>query len=143
MRSLIAGTNAEGRSCILSEVKIEDRDVHAPGPSFRNDVFALRETPPPQRPPARASYHETGLEAGHADFLVLQMPANIEHPMHHTDTLNFHTIVAGSLDVLLDDGPHRLDSGDSLVLPGIDHGWLAGPEGCTMTILNLGSIRPE
>lgn len=143
MRSLIAGTDAEGRSCILSEVKIEDRDVHAPGPSFRNDVFALRETPPPQRPPARASYHETGLEAGHADFLVLQMPANIEHPMHHTDTLNFHTIVAGSLDVLLDDGPHRLDSGDSLVLPGIDHGWLAGAEGCTMTILNLGSIRPE
>jgi quercetin dioxygenase-like cupin family protein len=142
MRSLIAGTNEAGRSCILTEVPIEERDVHAGGPSFRNDVFTLRETPPPPRPPARASYHETGIEPGHADFLVLQMPAGVEHPMHHTDTLNFHTIVAGSLEVLLDDGPHRLDLGDSLVLPGIDHGWRAGPSGCTMTILNLGSVRP-
>lgn len=143
MRSLIAGTDDAGLSCILEEVVIADRDVHVQGPSFRNDVFALRETPPGPRPPARASYHETGIEPGHADFLVLQMPANVEHPMHHTDTLNFHTIVAGSLDVLLDDGPHRLDLGDSLVLPGIDHGWRAGPSGCTMTIVNLGSIRPE
>jgi quercetin dioxygenase-like cupin family protein len=142
MRSLIAGVDDGGHSCILTEVPIKDRDVHAEGPSFRNDVFELRETPPPVRPAAKASYHETGIEAGHAEFLVLQMPASIEHPMHYTDTLNFHTVVAGSVDVLLDDGPHLLESGDSLVLPGIDHGWRAGPSGCTMTILNLGSIRP-
>jgi len=142
MRSLIAGTDDEGRSTILSEVVIAERDMHAGGPSHRNDVFFLRETPPPARPPARAGYHETGIDPGHADFLVLQMPAGVEHPMHHTDTLNFHTIVQGHLDVVLDDGPHRLDTGDSLVLPGIDHGWKAGPEGCTMTIVNLGSIRP-
>jgi len=142
MRSLIAGTDAAGRSCILTEVPIKDRDIHAEGPSFRNDIFTLRETPPPQRPAGKASYHETGIAPGHADFLVLQLPSGIEHPMHHTDTLNFHTVVAGSVDVLLDDGPHLLDTGDSLVLPGIDHGWRAGPSGCTMTILNLGSIRP-
>lgn len=142
MRSLIAGVDNNGRSCILTEVPIENRDIHAAGPSFRNDVFELRESPPPPRPPARAGYHETGIAPGHADFLVLQMPADIEHPVHHTDTLNFHTIVAGSLELILDDGPHRLDMGDSLVLPGVDHGWRAGPSGCTMTILNLGSTRP-
>lgn len=140
MRSLIAGVDAAGRSCILSEVPIKDRGGE--GPSFRNDVFTLRETPPPPRPATRASYHETGIAPGHADFLVLQMPAGIEHPMHYTDTLNFHTVVAGSVEVLLDDGPHLLDTGDSLVLPGIDHGWRAGPSGCTQTILNLGSVRP-
>jgi quercetin dioxygenase-like cupin family protein len=142
MRSLIAGTDETGRSCIVAEVPIEALDIHREGPSTRSDVFALRETPPPQRPPAKASYHETGLEPGHADFLVLQMPADIEHPMHHNDTLNFHTVVLGSVDLLLDDGPHRLEAGDSLVLPGVDHGWKAGASGCTMTILNIGSIRP-
>ena len=122
-----------------------DRGPRRPpqGPSTRTDVFKLRETPPPPRPPAKASYYETGLDPGHVDICVLQMPANIEHPMHHTDTLNLHTIVEGHLDVLLDDGPHRLNTGDSLVLPGVDHGWRAGPAGCTMTILNLGSIRPS
>lgn len=141
MRSLIAGTDDTGRSCIVGEVPIPSRNG-ATGPSFRTDVFALRETPPPARPPGKGGYHETNLKPGHADICVLQMPAGIEHPMHHTDTLNFHTIVEGYLDLLLDDGPHRLEPGDSLVLPGVDHGWLAGPAGCTMTILNLGSARP-
>jgi hypothetical protein len=143
MRSLIAGVDDAGRSCIVDEILIEDRDVHREGPSSRTDVFKLRETPPPPRPPAKASYHETGLAPGDVDICVLQMPANIEHPMHYTDTLNLHTIVEGYLDVLLDDGPHRLNLGDSLVLPGVDHGWRAGPEGCTMTILNLGSTKPS
>jgi hypothetical protein len=80
MRSLIAGVDDDGRSCILTEIVIEERDIHIEGPSFRTDVFKLRETPPPQRPPGKASYHETGVAPGHADFLVLQMPANIQHP---------------------------------------------------------------
>ena len=49
---------------------------------------------------------------------------------------------AGSVELLLDDGPHHMDVGDSLVLPGVDHGWQAGPSGCTMTLVNVGSARP-
>ena len=142
MRSLVAGVDDEGRSCIVEEHPIEAWDVHVERPSFRTDIYDLRESPPPQRPPAKAGYHETNIEPGHLEFLLLHMPAGVQHPHHHTDTLNFHTIVAGSVDLLLDDGPHRLDNGDSLVLPGVDHGWKAGPEGCAMWILNLGSIRP-
>jgi hypothetical protein len=44
--------------------------------------------------------------------------------------------------VLLDDGPHLLEMGDSLVLPPVDHGWRTGAGGCTQTIMSLGSIRP-
>jgi quercetin dioxygenase-like cupin family protein len=142
MRSLVAGTDDAGRSCILTETPIAERDVHAEGPSFRTTIFELRETPPGARPPGRGGYHETGLEPGHADFLVLQMPAGIEHPYHHTDTLNFYTVIEGSVEVILDDGPHNLETSDSLVLPGIDHGWRAGSSGCTLTILNIGCIRP-
>jgi len=141
MKSLIAGVK-DGRSCILSEIQIEDRDVNREGPSSRTDVYSVKETPPPARPPTKAAFHDTGLEPGHLDLCVLQMPAGVEHPMHYTDTLNFHTIVAGSVDIVLDDGPHRLEVGDSLVMPGIDHGWKAGPSGCTQTIMNLGSARP-
>jgi len=141
MKSLIAGVK-DGGSCILNEVQIEHLDVNREGKSSRTDVYDMRETPPPPRPPTKAPVHETGIQPGHLEFLVLQMPAGIEHPVHYTDTLNFYTVVAGSVDIILDDGPHRLETGDSLVLPGIDHGWKAGPEGCTQTILNLGSLRP-
>jgi hypothetical protein len=93
--------------------------------------------------PAKGRYHETGIEPGHVEYLVLQMPAGMETSLHHDDTINFYTVVAGSLDVLLDDGPHRLNTGDNLVVPGVDHGWTVGPSGCTMTILNLGQYGPS
>jgi quercetin dioxygenase-like cupin family protein len=143
MRSLIAGVDDAGHSCIVTELPIEDRDIHAEGPSHRTEVFHLGETPPPMRGPTRGGYHETGLKPGHLDICVLQMPAGIEHPNHYTDTINLHVIVAGSVEVLLDDGPHLLNTGDSLVLPPVDHGWRAGPQGCTQTIMNLGTVRPE
>src|SRR3954452_7337935 len=109
MRSLIAGADSAGRSCIVDELKIEDRDIHAPGPSFRTDVYQLRQSPPPMRGQTRGGYHETGLEPGHLDICQLQMPAGIEHPNHYTDTLNLHVVVAGSVEVLLDDGAHLLE----------------------------------
>jgi hypothetical protein len=141
MRSLIAGTDDTGRSCIVTELPIKDYDVHRSGPSARIDVFKLAETPAPAPLSTRAAYHDTGLAPGHMDVCVLQMPASIEHRYHYTDTLNLHVIVAGSVEVLLDDGPHQLDMGDSLVLPPVDHGWRAGPNGCTQTIMNLGTAR--
>jgi quercetin dioxygenase-like cupin family protein len=142
MRSLIAGTDNTGHSCIVAEVPADDYDVHSSGPSNRIDVFELKQTPPPVRGTTRGGYHETGLEPGHMSICMLQMPAGVEHPVHYTDTLNLHVVVAGSVEVLLDDGPHLLNTGDSLVLPPVDHGWRAGSDGCTQTIMNLGSVRP-
>jgi quercetin dioxygenase-like cupin family protein len=142
MRSLIAGLDDAGHSCIVQEVPIEKHDPYVGGPSHRTDIFGLRQSPPPMRGATRAGYHETGLEPGHMDVCVLQMPAGVEHPNHYTDTINLHVIVAGRVEVLLDDGPHLLDTGDCLVLPPVDHGWRAGPEGCTQTIMNLGTVRP-
>ena len=49
MRSLIAGVDDAGRSCIAEEIVIKDADVHRDGPSTRTDIFQLRETPPPAR----------------------------------------------------------------------------------------------
>jgi quercetin dioxygenase-like cupin family protein len=141
VRSLIAGVDDHGRSCVVNEVPVKDSDINAGGRSTRTDVYELRETPPPVLP-AKGRYHETGIAPGHVEYLVLQMPAGMETPLHYDDTINFYTVVAGSLDVLLDDGPHRLDTGDNLVVPGVDHGWTVGQSGCTMTILNLGAVRP-
>ena len=141
MRSLIAGVDEAG-SCIVAEMVIPKRDVDADGISLRTDVFALRETPPPARPLTKSRYHDTGLEPGHVEHMVIEFAACAELPFHCNDSVNFHTVVAGSVELLLDDGPHHMDVGDSLVLPGVDHGWQAGPSGCTMTLVNVGSARP-
>jgi hypothetical protein len=32
--------------------------------------------------------------------------------VHHTDTVDFDMIVAGAVELVVDDGPHALDTGD-------------------------------
>jgi quercetin dioxygenase-like cupin family protein len=141
MRSLTAGLDNTGHSCIVSELPIEDYDVHRDGPPARIDIFNLAQTPPSAPVSTHAAYYDTGLAPGQMSICVLQMPAGVEPPVHYTDTLNLHVIVAGSVEVLLDDGPHLLDMGDTLILPPVDHGWRAGPNGCTQIIMNLGTAR--
>ena len=66
-----------------------------------------------------------------------------EFPFHCTDTIDCHTIVAGSMELLLDDGPHRLEAGDCAMVKGVDHGWRVGPEGCTSSLMLIGTPSPD
>jgi hypothetical protein len=62
--------------------------------------------------------------------------------IHHTDTVDLDLVVTGSIDLLLDDGAHHLDTGDCVVITGVDHGWRAGAEGCTLSVVLLGTPLP-
>ena len=150
MRSLTAASDAKGRSGIVKEVGYHHKDIAPEGEgrlsaghptrSSRADIFATGEAPPPPAP-ATAPFHDVELKPGQVAFWMLMIPPNGEHPHHHTASLNFHTVVAGDVELVLDDGPHHLGLGDSLVLPGVNHGWKAGPEGCTMAIVCTGTER--
>jgi quercetin dioxygenase-like cupin family protein len=77
-----------------------------------------------------------------ARWFVVEYQPNIELPVHHTDTLDFDVVLAGSVELTLDDGPHSLEAGDCVVVTGVDHGWRAGPEGCRLSVLALGTAPP-
>jgi naringenin degradation protein FdeH len=60
-------------------------------------------------------------------------------PLHRTATLDYDMVLAGSVDLLLEDGTEvAMTADDVVVIPGIVHGWRAGPEGCTMFIVMSG-----
>jgi quercetin dioxygenase-like cupin family protein len=63
--------------------------------------------------------------------------------MHHTDTIDFDTVVEGSAVLILDDGRHVLEAGDVAVVTGVDHGWEAGPEGTVFAFVFLGTPSPD
>jgi mannose-6-phosphate isomerase-like protein (cupin superfamily) len=63
--------------------------------------------------------------------------------MHHTDTLDFHLVLSGSIDLTLDTGIHELRPGDCAVITGIDHAWRAGPSGCRLSTVMLGTPPPS
>lgn len=63
-------------------------------------------------------------------------------PSHHTDTLDLDVVLAGSVQLILDEGVHLLTPGDCVVIPGIDHAWRAGPEGCRIGYVLVGTPEP-
>jgi mannose-6-phosphate isomerase-like protein (cupin superfamily) len=53
--------------------------------------------------------------------------------IHATDTLDINYIIAGSVELLLEEGRSvTLRAGDSVIIPGVKHGWITSPEGVTM-----------
>jgi len=67
-----------------------------------------------------------------------------EVPYHHTDTVGFGLLLWGSLELILDDGPHALSGRNWFVLLGIDHSWRVDPDGCEICSVSIGTpLVPE
>lgn len=141
MRTIITGVDASGRSCVASEFELEQ----AQDPLDVKALFRTYSSPPNSRPKGSGVLNVLGLPPGHLQWQIVRWaprspsdpPANAT--MHHTDTIDLDLVLDGSIDLVLGDGPHRLDVGDCAVVVGIDHGWIEGPGGCTLSVVLLGT----
>jgi hypothetical protein len=138
MRTIITGVEG-GKSCVVKIIdhKSQGRDF-AIVPALEAMVAEL-----PPRPACRSDFADLGVPPGKVVWQRVSVPPGGEFGFHCTDTIDCHTIVAGSIDLLLDDGPHRLGVGDSAMVTGVDHGWQVGPEGCTSSLMLIGTPSPE
>jgi quercetin dioxygenase-like cupin family protein len=82
---------------------------------------------------------DMALPPGIGRWLALEFPPGGGAPLHHTDSIDFAFVFEGSVDLILDDGPHRLGPGDFVVLNGVDHAWETGSEGCRMSSVVTGT----
>jgi mannose-6-phosphate isomerase-like protein (cupin superfamily) len=135
MRRLVIGMDADGHSGVIEEATF-------PAPADAPSTELIHQTataPPPVRPPGSAAHVDLEVAPGIARWILVQFQPGQQSFMHHTDSIDFHTIVSGGVDILLDDGPHHLEPGDCVVVGGVDHAWLAGPEGCTSSVVVIGT----
>ncbi|MGP4054026.1 cupin domain-containing protein [Mycobacterium sp. 4D054] len=140
MRTLITGVDAEGRSCVVSDGELT-LDRLAPG--FAMGVpYETTATPPPARPEGTAPLIDQGIAPGLIRWMVVDLGPDSETPMHHTDTIDLETVLSGTVELVLDDGAHRLEQGDLVVLAGVDHAWRAGPQGCRLSAVLIGTPPP-
>ena len=138
MRRIITGTDSDGRSCVVREVELAP-----PGGGVDvKSIFRTRSSPPPARPEGRGELMDLGVPPGISHWVVSRWAPHEEEVFHHTDTLDFDLVVDGSIELVLDDGSHRLGAGDCVVVTGVDHAWRAGPEGCTMSVVVVGTPAP-
>ncbi len=119
--------DAEGRATERVTVMLWDTDLYPPeisAPIRSADQPCLDVGVHPSRTSWRLSRH-----AG---------PGMSAAGMHRTDTLDYVGVVQGSATLLLEKGEVDLVVGDTVVNPGLVHGWLIGPEGCTLLLTMLG-----
>lgn len=140
MRTVITGVDEAGRSCVVSQDELT-LDQLAPG--FAMGIpYATTSNPPPARAGGQAPLIDQGIAAGLVRWMVIDLGADSETPMHHTDTLDLQTVLSGSVDLVLDDGAHHLEAGDLVVLTGVDHAWRAGPQGARLSAVLIGTPPP-
>jgi quercetin dioxygenase-like cupin family protein len=138
MRVLITGVDGHGRSCVLEEMTPSGEAFQSAGITVA--VAAQTDScPPPPRPPGHAELVSLEREPGLARWSFVQFPPRATTPFHHTDTVDFDVVLEGSVDLLLDDGPHRLGPGDGAVVKGVDHGWATHDDGCRMSVVVIGT----
>ena len=82
------------------------------------------------------------LATGMIRWMIVDYGPGAETPTHHTDTLDLETVLDGSVELRLDDGVHHLEPGDMVVMTGVDHAWKAGPRGCRLSAVLLGTPLP-
>jgi quercetin dioxygenase-like cupin family protein len=137
MRALIASVDDQGRSGVVEETELVF-DQHG-GPLETAVVATTQTCPPPAGPPGHASRVDLGVPPGMARWLVVNFPPGSSAPLHHTDSIDLVFVFEGSAELILDDGAHPLGPGDCVMLKGVDHGWQAGPGGCRISSVVVGT----
>jgi quercetin dioxygenase-like cupin family protein len=136
MSYIVTGLDQAGQSCILSESAVGEI-----GSVLESAViFETDQSPPPVRPTGSGVLLDIVAGPGLARWTVVRFPPGDNHPWHHTDSVDFDTVLTGSIDLGLHNSVRTLRAGDCVVINGVDHSWTAGPEGCTMAVLMLGSV---
>jgi quercetin dioxygenase-like cupin family protein len=140
VRRIVTGLDSAGRSCAVKDG--EFTFVAGMAGIGLNTVFKTSQTPPPARPEGNADLLDLGVAPGLARWMVVEYEPGLAFPMHHTDTIDFDIVLSGSIELTLDDGVHELGPGDCVMMTGVDHAWKAGPDGCRLSVVVLGTPPP-
>lgn len=67
------------------------------------------------------------------------------HPlMHRTDTLDYAIVMAGEIDMLLDEETVHVKAGDVVIQQGTNHAWInTGTETCRIAFVFIEAVDPQ
>ena len=141
MRRIITGIDASGRSYATEDAELVLAPAGDQGIASATAAVTTS-SPPPARVPDGSEPHELGIAPGEVRWAIARFPAGLFLPAHTTDSVDYDTVLEGSLEIGLDDGQHVLEAGDIVIVNGVSHTWTAGPDGCLVSFLQIGTPPP-
>jgi hypothetical protein len=139
-RLVVTGVDASGRSCAVQDGPVTLRGFAG----FDGILFSvLYDAPSAPSIASGGRVAETldlGVPPGTLSWKLIDYGPGVAFSMHHTDTVDLDLVVAGSVELILDDGAHPLEAGDTAVVTGVDHSWRTGPDGCRLSVMSIGVV---
>jgi mannose-6-phosphate isomerase-like protein (cupin superfamily) len=134
---VVTGYSADGRSIVVSvEEKAsfaaqgfaeltDDSAIQSAGNTAKPSIATLyqNDTTAVFAREARGELLSIPTPPGGALWLEMKFDGLYETEFHRTDSIDFHYIVGGEVDLILEDGSITLRAGDTVLLPGVVHRW--------------------
>jgi quercetin dioxygenase-like cupin family protein len=142
-RMLITGVDTSGRSCATEQSAASLQAAPGADDVSYSVLYGTSSNPSISGPGGRiADKLDLGLADGAIRWTVIDYAPAAAFSMHHTDSVDLETVLAGSVELTLGDGVHQLCAGDSVLVTAVDHAWRAGPAGCRLSVMSIG-VQPS
>ena len=159
MRRVITGVGADGRSCVISDSGPEKRalmdmaggedllagtheDLQRPHePGIGQAVDGLLWTSDGDAPLSLGPHgaRESGWSVQwHRTLFGPHTAARL----HTTPTFDVDAVLSGEVDLVLENGVVHLGPGDTVVIPGVMHGWRTGDGACDFIVVMWSRLDP-
>jgi quercetin dioxygenase-like cupin family protein len=135
IRRVVTGHDKDGKAVVQSDTEIEGK----PGrPGFSHAVlWATRELPPKLTAEDPAAWEIGTTIAGGSVFRIIRYDPGVARRMHRTDSIDYAIVLAGEIDMELDDGKEtHLKAGDVVIQRATVHNWInRGAEPCLIAFV--------
>lgn len=124
-RRVVTGHDADGRSCVLFDGRIDELPLANPKVAVAWSTGTLPASNVGNADTCDAVPSVEMFNGDGAKFLLMAMDPGDEHPFHKTDTVDFAVVLRGRILLTLETGEVLLGPGDLVVDRGALHGWKA------------------
>ena len=124
-RRIVTGHDAQGRAIVQSERQLRAQPVPNHSAWF-NKIWSTDTWPSDNNDPIDGAERETGLASTNGSVLrIVEMAPGHRSPMHRTQSLDYGIVLAGEIDLELDERRIvSLNVGDVVVQRGTIHAWI-------------------
>jgi quercetin dioxygenase-like cupin family protein len=97
-------------------------------------------TPPAQPAQAAGAALDAAPEPGQLSWKLVEFPPGRSADSHHTASVDFATLIEGTVEFGTDAETVVLEPGDCVLINGVSHSWHTEP-GCRLLVTMLGTRR--
>lgn len=136
LRRVVTGHDKNGKAIVTIDETVKNVVSGRPG-ALAGSVWTTEGFPVSNDGSADESARKTGTTLANGTvFRVVEFSPGVQRRMHRTDSIDYAVVMAGEIDMELDDSTVHLKAGDVLVQRGTIHNWVnRGTAPCTIAFI--------